>query len=226
MIRIFATAALLLPIVSFASIQGGVQGQVWEIVEPDLREVMIEELKNNKKLEEMKSQLKEDFEQRLHYVEKARIPLATEDKLYSQVIEWTLPEDKHYLAKQPDGSYKWTLLYAKGTKVYPLKAQRMDSWLFVFEAISEEQIKFAKSVSDLAKERGIQLILIMTRGNQKLALEMINSRVYTTPPDLLSAIEIPAVPALIGQRATDTDNLSIIVHGLPNDANRLLSNIK
>lgn len=147
---LFKSIVLSLSILSYSSFGSdlGVWGDVQPILEPDLRETLmnvVDEVELNNKTEAFKSKMKEDPFQDLP---KPSLGFVTKFKvnMYSPEIE--LSEDIVAPFMTQDGQYVKDYVYAKkGTKYNPLKVMTTGEMMFFFDANNQSQVDFANKIT-------------------------------------------------------------------------------
>jgi conjugal transfer pilus assembly protein TraW len=182
----------LLPALVFAK-DFGVQGHVWEISEPDIRESLVRSAAKvdwdsiNKGVADRA----ETWAERLDPFD---LPLASKTETAWVDPSLVLTGDIKAPFETEDG-YEWRVVYPAGTRVNPLDSVRpVDNMLF-FDGRDDKQVKFAL---DSLKNHQLDLMLVLTAGNPEKLSEKINRPVYYANTALIEKFQIQKVPSLLG----------------------------
>lgn len=123
----------------------GVQGQIFEIKEIDIRKLLYESVARAP-LDQINKQREESAKKYLDNLKKRDMPVIDQSKLvwFDPSIE--LAEDIKSLVKNKAGEYEWIVVHKKGTRVNPMDTHRPSTQLLFFDARSEEQVAFVKAM--------------------------------------------------------------------------------
>lgn len=172
----------------------GVQGNVWPIVEPDIRQLLVE---NAAKVDWSKTQqkLKESAETYLDRLPKRRLPVAEVTRTDYMDPSIVLTSDIQAPVKQADGKYRWQVLFPKGMKVNPLHSQRPVTAFLMFDGSDEEQRELVKNVLALEKMR----IVPVEAGAGDIAKtnEYLGRPVFHASDAMLARFNVTYLPALV-----------------------------
>lgn len=224
--KTIAVATLLITATGSASTHLGVKGQVWPIDEKDIRIVMAEQLSASKEYREGHEAMAAEARSILDSTDGIYLPQSNANKVSTFTPAYVLPADQKYLVQKDDGRFEWEVLYEKGTTVYPLRATRLTSMLFVFDADSPNQLRLASQIAKLSRDEGVEVKLIVTQGSVRNAMEETSEYVYKMPAYALEALPIETVPSLIGQKAPDDEFLTIATQAEPFSAQSLWEDVK
>lgn len=198
----------------------GVQGNIWPIVEKDIREMMVEQAARTdwKPVQDQLKKSAETFTDRLPKRQMGS-PDKTETNWIDPSIELT--SDIQAPVKQPDGSIVWQVLAAKGTKVNPLHQMRPVTAFFLFDAADEDQLKLAKAL--FAREPDRIVPVESGRGNIKESSDVLERAVFHASDAMLSKFQVRGLPTLIypgtGNRS---DYIGVTTYARPYNVNEVL----
>jgi conjugal transfer pilus assembly protein TraW len=182
----------LLPVLATAK-DFGVNGQVWEIAEPDIREALV---RSAAKVDwqEVNEGIAERAKSWADNLEPHELPLSNRTATTWVDPSIVLTGDIKAPFETETG-YEWRVVYPSGTRVNPLEAVRpVDNMLF-FDGRDPEQVKFALAA---LKKRPLDLILVLTAGNPEKLGEKVSRPVYYANPGLIDRFKITSVPSLLG----------------------------
>lgn len=211
-VALFASSQLLWSLNAQADELGrGTFGTTWEIEEPDVREVLAEQAESQ--ASRIKAESDAVSKELLAIFEEDKgigLELAKELRVTKHTPVYTLPEDKYHLVRNDKGVLEWQVLFQKGTKVYPLRAMRLTSWLFIFNSNDNEQLALAEEIADFALNSGVEVKFIVSDGPLDKAIKSTQGMVYRFTKEIQQSIPVSLTPSLVGQAEADHDYLTIV----------------
>lgn len=217
----------LLPLVIALACSGasavdlGVQGNVWTIVERDIRQMMVEDAAGVD-WSGVQDQVKESAKTYLDRLPKRQLP-----RVESTYTAWVDPsieltEDIQVPVEQADGSYAWQVLAAKGTRVNPLHTARPVIAMFFYDGADPEQLEFMKA---LAQREPNRIMMVETgSGSVKDASDAVSLPVYHANDAMLSRFQIRYLPSLLYPGTGEkSDYLGVTTYGAPYKVEEVLS---
>jgi len=216
---VFGFALLIAASAPFAK-DYGVQGNLWPITEVDVRQLIIGQAANVD-WSKPQAQLKESAKNYLENLPKRRLPLAetTETTWFDPSI--VLTSDIQVPVKQPDGSYVWTLMYPKGTRVNPLEKYRPVTAMLFFDGSQEDQVKMVQEV--LLKEPNRIIVVEAGGGDLKALNETLKRPVFYGHDALINRFQVKYLPTLVyAGEGAEQNYLGITSFAAPFDANQVV----
>lgn len=187
----------MLGMLSLASVQAkdlGVQGNVWPIVEIDMRQLVAESASRadwGKVREEMTSSAKNYLDR----IPGRILPAASETKTTWFDPSVVLTSDIQAPVESPDGTYSWKVLFPKGTKVNPLKTHRPLTAFLFFDGSKEDQVALVKAV--LAKEPLRVVPVEAGMGKIKQTNETLKRPVFHANDAMINRFHVTNLPTLV-----------------------------
>lgn len=191
------TLALLVPLLLCSSAFAkdyGVQGNVWEITEIDIRQVLMAEVAQAN-WESPKQELQESAKNYLTNLPKRYLPEPTETAIAWMDPSFVLQEDIKVPFKKHDGEYAWRVLHKAGTKVNPLDTVTPPTAMFFFDGSVPEQLKLAKDVLALEPNRIVPIEA--GAGDLKTVNEYLGRGAFHGNDALIARFEVKYLPTLL-----------------------------
>lgn len=170
----------------------GVQGKTYEIIEPDIRAVIMRQMSQIDK-QAIADKLKKSTE---NYTDDLPdYPLGTIDstRTYHVNIEVTTQKPIYRPTLNEQGQMEWKVMVEKGTKVNPLKKVRPYTAYLIFNGQSEQQREFARTLWKAAPN---YIIPMMSAGDPADMAKEIDAPVYRASPFILKRFDLENTPAL------------------------------
>lgn len=191
----------------------GVQGNVWPIIEQDIRQMMVESAARTD-WTVAQDAAKESARTYVDRLPKRKLP--TVDRTQTEWLDPSieLASDIQAPVEQPDGTIVWRLLAKKGTRVNPLHHTRPVTGMFFFDGADKDQVALMK---DLAQNEPDRVILIETgEGNILESSKLTGRQVFHANDALLSRFGVKYLPSFVypgsGERQ---DYLGVTSYALP-----------
>ena len=150
--RVLLAAAMLCALGTAHAKDYGVQGNLWPITEVDIRRLLLESAARVdwKAVNQEAAQSGKRF---LSNLPKRQLPevAATGTQYFDPSI--VVDSDIRAPVQQADGSFKWQVLAAKGSRVNPLDKHRPTTAYFVFDGSQPEQVKLLREVLEREPNR-------------------------------------------------------------------------
>lgn len=170
----------------------GVQGDVYPIVERDLRQRIMQDLSkmDMQKYKKDMMEMPERFEKSMPIRDLPRVAKTSTRWLDMSI---TIPDDIQGPIKGPDGEWVTAVIVPKGTRVNPLGngANPQEVVLF-FDGQDEAQVKF---VEDVLKARPWDVLPVNTSGSPKPASVRFERPVFFASDEQLKRFDIKATPS-------------------------------
>jgi hypothetical protein len=182
------------PLGSLVAKDLGTQGKVYNIVEIDMREILMRSLARVDwdSVEKRRKQAALTYLDRLP---RRELPLATRTETQWMDPSIALSQDILIPYKDGSGEYQWRVFYPKGHRVNPLEKSRPNTAMLFFDARVEEQVKWVAQVS--AKWPGkVELIELSGSNPDKLSLK-VGVPVFHASPPLLARFQIEKSPTFV-----------------------------
>ena len=172
----------------------GVQGNVWPIVEVDMRQLMVESA-GRTNWGEVSDKAVDSAKRYLESLPKRSLPSPEKT-----VTTWVNPSvrvasDIQVPVKRADGTYEWQVLAPKGTLVNPLTQVRPVTAMLLFDGANESQLKMVKAVLGLEKNR--ILPVEAGSGDMKNNNETMGRPVFYASDAMMNRFQVKFLPALI-----------------------------
>ncbi|WP_146039486.1 MULTISPECIES: hypothetical protein [unclassified Variovorax] len=172
----------------------GVQGNVWPIIEVDMRQTMLESASRTD-WNKVNKQVVESGKKFLSNLPKRQLPQANETGTAYFDPSLVLTSDIQAPVKQSDGSYKWEVLAAKGTKVNPLDSYHPVTALFFFDGSQEDQRELVKKVFAAEQDRIVPIEA--GSGDVKDLGDIFKRPIFHASDALISRFQVKYLPALV-----------------------------
>jgi len=172
----------------------GVQGQVWPIIERDMRELLVASAARVD-WAKTQEQAKENAKKYLDRLPKRAMPTVAQYEFRWFDPSIVLLQDIQAPVRQADGSLRWQTLAARGSRVSPLQHVQPTTALFFYDGGNAEQMRLAVN---LARRSADYFMFIEAgRGSLRQASEAIGRPVYHANDALLARFEVRALPSLV-----------------------------
>lgn len=199
----------------------GVQGNVWEIIEPDIRQQIVESAAQAD-WSKAQDDLKESANTYLSRLPKRQLPVAERTQTVWLDPSIILTSDIQAPAKQPDGTYAWQVLHAKGTRVNPLEQYRPVTAMLFFDGSQPEQLELVRAV--LAQEPNRIVPVEAGAGDLKGINQSLQRSVFYANDAMVNRFQVSYLPSLVypgeGEHRL---HLGITSFGLPFQAAQVLT---
>lgn len=192
--RILFLAALSV-VCSVASAKDyGVQANVWPITEVDIRQLLVESA-SRVDWQKTNETVRDAGKNYLSNLPKRQLPEVAADQTVYFDPSIVLTSDIQAPIKQKDGSYKWEIFAAKGTKVNPLEKYRPVSAFLVFDGSQEEQREMVRQVLALEPNRIVPVEA--GSGDLKELSQGFQRPVFYANDAMMSRFQIKYLPSLV-----------------------------
>lgn len=174
----------------------GVESRVYEILEKDLRVVLLESAARvNWKVfeDDLKSQAKKFLDS---------LPARTLPSPPATATRWADPsielasDIKVPVLDPATGEYRWSVAVAKGTRVNPLETMPLTQALLFFNGNSEEQVAF---VAEVLRKYPLAVMPVETSGNPARHSGILKQPVFYAQDTHLARFAIAHTPTLLYQ---------------------------
>lgn len=190
--NMLALSGLMLASVSAHADDLGVHGKTYEIIEPDIRAVMMRQVFA---LDADKIQREMEDSARNYTDDLPDYPLGVRrtTRTYHVNIEITVDKPIYRPVLDDDGNMEWEVMVEKGTKANPLKKLRPTTAYLVFNGKSEQQRQFAVR---MWREAPNYIVPMMSAGDPAEMAKEIDAPVYRASPFILKRFDLENAPAL------------------------------
>lgn len=195
MIKFLNRFALISVLVSCAHAKDmGVQGNTWPIVEVDIRQMMVESAARAN-WGEAQTQAVDSAKQYLANLPKRR--MGSPDKTQTTWMDpsISISSDIQAPVKQANGSFKWEVMHANGTKVNPLEKYRPVTAMLLFDGSDPDQLKAVKEV--LAREPNRIVPVEAGAGDLKSDNDALKRPVFYANDAMMNRFQVRYLPTLI-----------------------------
>lgn len=198
----------------------GVQGNVWPIIEVDIRQLMLEDAAkaNWSKVQE---EVQDKAKSYLDRLPKRHLPNVdvTKTEWFDPSIE--LQSDIQAPVRLQDGSFAWQVLARKGTRVNPLHKIRPTQALFFYDGGSDEQLKLVKKLAVKEPER--LMFIEAGTGSVKDVSESLNLPIYHANDAMLQRFQVVYLPSMVYPGAGEKgDYLGVTAFAFPYNLEEVL----
>lgn len=193
-LKILVSVAALLGATLACAKDFGVQGNIWPIIEKDIRQSIVESAADVDW-----GAVGEDLRKKAeNFVE--RLPKRTLPEIDVTRTVWLDPSielstDIQVPVKQADGTLAWEILYKKGTRVNPLDYYRPVTALLFVNTADEDQMRLAQEITSAEPDR--ILLVEAGQGDVKKASETMARVVFHANDALLSRFSVKYLPTLV-----------------------------
>jgi len=192
-LAVVAATSLLLTVPAH-SVDLGVQGSTWSIIEIDIRELLVESAAHV----DWARVTDEVSRSASHYLD--NLPRRVTSTVSQTRTRWldpsfSLDQDIRAPVQNAQGEWHWQVLYHKGLRFNPLSVQRPHNAMFFFDGSVQDQVAVA---AQLVSRHPAQLMLVEASGiNPEPIAKKLHTPVYTTSAGLAKRFQIQATPALL-----------------------------
>lgn len=172
----------------------GVQGQVWNIVERDMRELMMESAAKAD-WDKVQQETKNNAEQYLNRLPKRVLPTVARDSLRWIDPSIVVPQDIQAPVKQANGQLAWQVIVPKGRKVNPLEHVRPTTALFFYDGGDKAQLELVRALSRSVPD--YFMFIESGRGEIKEASNLLGRPVFHANDALLARFEVSNLPTMV-----------------------------
>lgn len=172
----------------------GVQGNVWPIVERDMRQMLLESAMSTDWSGAQES-LKESARTYVDRLPKRQLP--TPEQTQTRWIDPSIviSSDIQAPVEQPDGDYQWQVIIPAGTKVNPLVTHRPVTAMLFFDGADPAQVDLVEQT--LKAEPWRVVPVEAGAGNVRASFERFNRPVFHANDALVSRFQISQLPSIL-----------------------------
>ncbi len=171
----------------------GVQGQLFPLIEIDIRQTIMGEVAKAD-MAKVQKDLTESVDRYFDGFPKRVLPSIEQTTTHYIDPSITVPDDIKAPVQGADGDYHWTVLYAKGTRVNPLEKYRPITAMLYFDGTNEDQLKF---VEQTVAVNG-RVIPVETAGaNIRDVSKRLDRPVFYASEDMMQRFRVKHLPALL-----------------------------
>ena len=195
---------LLLSTLPAYAIDLGVAGTTWPIAEQDVRISIVSSAAKTpwqQEQEKMTSSAKNYIDN----LPKRTFPPSPEPKLTWLDLSIEINRDIDVPVKNTSGTYSWTQLVPKGTRVNPLATKTLPQALFFFDGNDPKQILQVEEL--LQKEPTLIMPIEAGQGNINSTTERLKRPVFYASDYMLQQFHIQTLPTLSFQGASPNAHL-------------------
>lgn len=194
------TAGLLLLCTSTTAHDLGVQSRVWEILEPDLRQMLVESAARAN-WDALKDQLTVSAKSYMDRLPKRILSVPTQTHTLWFDPSITLNEDIKAPLPDDAGNYQWGVLFKKGTTVNPLSTARPVTALLAFNGADKEQVEFVKAV---LQDHPLDVVPVEATGQNPTELtKALGRSVFIADNAMIARFRVTESPSLIAPGSGD-----------------------
>ncbi len=191
----------------------GVQGNVWDIVEVDIRQMLVESA-SRVDWEGVGKEVQESAKTYVDRLPKRSLPIVEKTSTLWVDPSIVLTSDIQVPVEQPDGSLRWQLLHAKGTKVNPLESVRPTTAFFFFDGSDERQVELLKEV--LKREPNRIVPVEAGAGSIRKTNELLGRPIFHGQDAMMNRFQVRYLPSLVYAGYGQYQNyLGVTSFGLP-----------
>lgn len=172
----------------------GVQGNIWEIVERDMRQLVMESAARVD-WDKVNNELADRSKRYIDELPIRRMPTAQQTEVVWIDPSITLESEIQAPVKQPDGSWKWQVLYPKGHKYNPLDDSRPLTAMLFIDSSDEDQLRLAKEMLVVEPMR-IQVVEA-GQGSVRKGTEAIGRPLFYANDQLLNRFQVTRLPSML-----------------------------
>lgn len=172
----------------------GVQGRVWQIIEIDIRDLMIQSA-SKADPDKLRDELKQSAERYLENLPKRTLQSASRTATRWIDPSFTLNSDIQAPIQDANGEWQWSILHKKGTRFNPLTLQKPRNAMFYFSATSAEEAAFALALS--RKYPGKVLLVESSGVNPDKLSVKFGEPVFSAKQQQLDRFQIDTTPSLL-----------------------------
>lgn len=172
----------------------GVHSRVYDIVEIDIRELLVASAARVD-TEEIQEAVRSSAERYLD-----NLPRRTTSRVASTQTRWLNPsfildDDIRAPVQNEEGEWEWVVLYRKGTSFNPLSVQRPTNAMLFFDGDDEEQVEFVAAMIEAYPSKVMPVEA--TGANPEKLAEQLGVPVFTVTDQMRARFQIRATPALL-----------------------------
>lgn len=194
MLAVLLVASLIGPVVPLTAKDLGVFGRVWDIVEIDIRDLLVASAARAD-LSKIQDQLEQSAERFMDSL--PRRQMGRVDSTETRWIDpsFILDDDIRAPMRNAQGEWEWGVLHAKGTRFNPLSVQRPHNAMLFFDGTDEKQVEFVKDL--LTQYPGKLMPVESTGANpEKLSIQM-QVPVFSLTDSMIRRFKVTATPSLL-----------------------------
>lgn len=191
----------------------GVLGTVWPIVEPDIRQAMVESAARVD-WDAARQRMRDQAAAYGDSLPKRALPVASRTETRWVDPSITASADIQAPIAGPDGEYAWRVAVPAGTRVNPLRTFRPVSALLFFDGTSETQLAFVREVL-AARPDDVQPVEAAGANPARLTEKL--GRLVTSATDaMLGRFAVRSLPTLLhAGEGVNEFNLGITTFAMP-----------
>jgi len=201
--RIAPLLSLLCCIPAYA-LDLGVAGTTWPILEPDVRR-SIAESASQTDWEATQKTMTDSSKNYLSSLPKHSYPPVKNPTLQWLDLSIELDRDISVPLKNTDGSYSWTQLAPKGTRINPLSSKTFTQALLFFDGNNPQQLQLAKDL--LAREPLLIMPIEAGQGQVDSTAKALNKPVFYASDYMRQQFNLKALPTLAFQGPAPKNHL-------------------
>jgi conjugal transfer pilus assembly protein TraW len=198
----------------------GAQGTTWPITEVDIRRLLVA---SASKVDWSKTQqhMKESAAQYLTNLPKRQMPVVNQSQTVWVDPSIQLSSDIQAPVLQVDGSYRWQILYTKGTLVNPLETSRPTTAMLFFDGADPAQVAFVQALLD---KEPLRIVPVEAgAGNVQDTHALLRRPVFYASDAMVGRFQLRYLPSLVYTgEGTHRLRLGVSSFSLPFDPNGAL----
>lgn len=170
----------------------GVWGEAHEIIEPDIRAVMMDQISKI----DLKKHEKDLTEKTNNYGKSLpdyTLPIIRKTRTYYVKPEVTATENIYSPTLNEEGELEWVVLVPKGTKANPLDKVRPNTAYMIIDGNSKEQVEFMQAVWRAAPN---YIIPMLSSGDPIALAKKMKTPIYRASPFIMERLDLDHTPAI------------------------------
>lgn len=172
----------------------GVQGTVYPIVERDIRQMMVEQAAQVE-WDKVQEEVQAGAKAYLDNLPKRALPPAAQTQTVWMDPSIVLTSDIQVPVKGPDGTFKWQVLAAKGTRVNPLEQNRPVTAMLFFDGSDPDQLA---AVAKVLEAEPMRITPVEAgKGSVRESHEKLARPVFHANDAMVSRFQLRHLPSLV-----------------------------
>lgn len=195
--RLKALACLLAALAVMGLAHGknfGVLGPLYPIIEVDIRQLVLESAARAD-WAQVQEQVRDSAKQYLDNLPRRSLPVASHTNTQWIDPSIVLASDIQAPVRQADGSFRWEVFAAKGTRFNPLSQVRPRTVMFFYDGSNEQQIRLLKRL--LEKEPLVIVPVEAGAGSVRETSVRMARPIFHASDALLSRFRVRELPSLV-----------------------------
>jgi len=172
----------------------GVYGRVWDIIEIDIRELLIQSA-GRINVQELQDKMRQSAESYLDNLPRRSTLRVTSTRTRWLDPSFVLDDDIRVPIRNEDGEWEWGILHKKGTRFNPLSVQRPRDAMLFFDGEDQDQLKFVEAV--VKEFPGKVMPVEATGANPDKLAQKLGVPVFSATDQMRARFRIEATPALL-----------------------------